>query len=137
MYPNVAFISRSCVQDYQIPNTKNIIKKGTPILIPAVALQRDEQYYSEPNTFNPGRFNDINPPGKDQLNQPWLPFGDGPRNCIAMRLGKMQVKVGLVQILQKFKFELHNELKNQTLKFDPKVFLLTPLGGIHLKVAKR
>lgn len=54
-----------------------------------------------------------------------------------MRLGKMQVKVGLVQILQKFKFELPNEWKNHELEFDPNVFLLTPLGGINLKVAKR
>lgn len=137
MYPNVAFISRMCVQDYLIPNTKNIIKKGTPILIPAVALQRDEKYYPEPEKFVPDRFNDENSFGKNQLYRPYLPFGDGPRNCIAARLGKMQVKVGLVQMLQKFKFELENELKNRKLEFDPKVFLLTPLGGINLKVVKR
>lgn len=82
MYPNVAFLSRTCVKDYRIPNTKNIIKEGTPILIPAVALQRDSRYYSQPDTFEPDRFSDENPAGKDQLNQPYLPFGDGPRNCI-------------------------------------------------------
>lgn len=133
----MAFISRVCVQDYRIPSTKNTIKKGTPILIPAVALQRDERYYSKPEEFDPDRFNDENPAGKNQLSRPYLPFGDGPRNCIAARLGKMQVKVGLVQMLQKFKFELPSELKSQKLEFDPKVFLLTPLGGIHLRVAKR
>lgn len=137
MYPNVAFISRSCVQDYRIPNTDKIIKKGTPILIPAVALHTDKRYYNEPENFNPNRFNGENPAGKDQLNQPYLPFGDGPRNCIAARLGKMQVKTGLVLCLQKFKYELSNNVKNQKLEFDPAVFLLTPLNGIHLKVARR
>lgn len=49
----------------------------------------------------------------------------------------MQVKVGLVQMLQTFKLELGDKLKNQQLKFDPKVFLITPLGSIDLKVTKR
>lgn len=137
LYPSVAFISRMCVQDYRIPNTSNIIREGTPILIPAVALHRDERYYNMPEEFDPGRFNGENPAGKNQLNRPYLPFGDGPRNCIAARFGKLQVKVGLVQILQKFKFELDSNLKSQKLEFDPKVFLLTPLGGINLKVANR
>lgn len=126
-----------CVQDYRIPNTNNIIEKGMPILIPAVALQRDERYYSNAQEFDPDRFNDESPAGKNQLKRPYLPFGDGPRNCIAARLGIMQVKVGLVQMLQKFKFDLQSELESQKLEFDPKVFLLAPIGGINLRVTKR
>lgn len=64
-------------------------------------------------------------------------IGDGPRNCIGMRLGKMQTKVGLVLMLQKFRFELENESKNRELEFDPKSALLAPLGGVHLRVFKR
>lgn len=54
-----------------------------------------------------------------------------------MRLAKIQVKVGLVQMLQKFEFVLQSELKNQKLEFDPKVFLLTPLDGINLNVIRK
>lgn len=137
LYPNIPFISRGCVKDYRIPNTENVIKKGTPILIPIVAMQRDEKYYSEPDSFIPDRFNDENLAEKYHLNQPYLAFGIGPRKCIAAKLGKLQVKVGLVQILQKFKFELDEKLKNQKLEFDPNIFLLTPRDGINLKVIKR
>lgn len=54
-----------------------------------------------------------------------------------MRLGKMQTKAGLVMMLQKFKFELEDKLKDKELKFDPKSFLLSAIGGISLKISRR
>ena len=54
-----------------------------------------------------------------------------------MRLGKMQTKVGLVMLLQKFKFELEDKYKNRELVIDPKSFLLSPKGGLKLSVSKR
>lgn len=136
-YPVLSTIPRVCVMDYQIPGTNCIIKKGTAIAIPAYALQFDDQYYEEPEKFNPDRFNEENSTGKNLVNRPYLPFGDGPRNCIAARMGKMQTKVGLVLMLQKCRFELDDRHKNRELELDPKSFLLAPRGGIHFKVFKR
>lgn len=86
LYPILPVLSRRCVQNYIIPGTDKIVEKGIEVFIPVMALQRDEKYYKNPNEFNPDRFNDENPAGKDQINQPYLPFGDGPRNCIGMLL---------------------------------------------------
>lgn len=130
-------MSRRCIQDYQIPGTDRYIEKGIEVLIPVLSLHRDEKYYSEPNQFNPDRFNDETPAGKDQLNHPYLPFGDGPRNCIGMRFGKMQTKVGLVLMLQKYRYELEDELKSREMEFDPKYGLLTSRSSINLKMFKR
>lgn len=125
------------MQNYNIPGTDKIIEKGVEVYIPVLALQRDEKYYKNANDFNPDRFNDENPAGRDQINQPYLPFGDGPRNCIGMRMGKMQTKASLVVFLQKYYYELEDRLKDWDMEFDPNVIMLSPVGGINLKIFKR
>lgn len=126
-----------CNQDYRIPGTDSVIEKGVEVIIPVISLHRDEKYYNEPNKFHPDRFNGENSAGKDQINQPYYPFGDGPRICIGMRLGRMQTKIGIVLMLQNYKYELDDGLKNREVEFDPKVFLISALGGIKLKIIKR
>lgn len=49
----------------------------------------------------------------------------------------MQTKTGIVMMLHKFRFEYEEKMKNRKMKFDPKAFLLAPLGGLHLRVIKR
>lgn len=107
------------------------------VQIPVYALHRDPKYYENPETFNPDRFSAENLAGVNQKDRVYLPFGDGPRKCIALRLGKMQTKVGLVMMLQKFKFELGDHLKNKNRQFDPKAFMPAPLEKIQLKIFKR
>ena len=52
-------------------------------------------------------------------------------------MGKMQTIVGLVLMLQNFRYELDDEIKNQELTFDPRSILLKPLDGINLRIFKR
>lgn len=125
------------MQDYKIPETDLIIEKGTEVLIPVISIHRDEKYYAQANEFIPDRFNDENPAGKDQINQPFLPFGDGPRNCIGMRLGKMQIKLSLVQMMQKWRYELEDKLKNHKIEIDPNTVFLNPRGVVNLKIFQR
>lgn len=136
-YPVAPFLTRTCVKAYQIPGTNQIIEKGVEMFVPVFALHRDEKYYENPTKFDPDRFNEEKLIDKNQINRPYYPFGDGPRNCIGMRFGKMQTKVGLIMMLQKFKFDLDDKLKDQELVMDPKSFLLAPLGGLKLHVSRR
>lgn len=128
-------LNRTCVKKYRIPGTNQFIEKGVEVFIPVLGLQRDENYYDNPDDFDPERWNEKNIVNIG--NRPYLPFGDGPRNCIGMRLGKMQTKVGLVLMLQKFNYELESNQENVILGFDPRHFLLQPQSNIYLKIAKR
>lgn len=137
LYPPAFNIVRVCTKDWQMPESNLVIEKGVTINVPAFAMQRDPKYYPNPERFIPERFSAENCAGKTFADMPYLPFGDGPRVCIGQRLGKMQVKVGLVTLLQNFRFDLSgNTLK--PLKISPQnVILLAPVGGLELKVSMK
>lgn len=128
---------RKCVKDYKIPGTNLVIEKGVGLVIPTYSLHRDPKYYPNPMIFNPDRFDKDNSEGKNQINRPFLAFGDGPRSCIGQRLAQMQTKVGLIMMLQEHKFDLVDELKNGELIMDPKSIITIPKGGLRLHVSKR
>lgn len=83
MYPSIPFLNRECTKDYKIPNSNIILKKNTNVLISNLGIQRDPEYYHKPNIFNPDRFSTENI--KTRPPYTYLPFGEGPRNCIGMR----------------------------------------------------
>lgn len=71
---------RKCTKDYCIPDTNIVIEKGLSVLIPALALQRDSEYFPDPEEFDPERFNEEN---KSKIQDyTYIPFGEGPRICI-------------------------------------------------------
>lgn len=137
LWPPVPVLTRICTKEYQIPKSNITIEKGTLVFIPVLGLQRDEQYFANPKEFMPERFAPENLAGKTFNNSPNLPFGEGPRVCIGLRLGKLQTKVGLIVMLQKFNFALSAKLQNKELVMSPKALLLAPEGGLELEVTKR
>lgn len=132
MHPPIPTLNRECTKDWQLPGTNSIIEKGTAVIISIYAIHMDPVLHPQPEIFRPDRFHSAT--AKSQL--AYFPFGDGPRVCIAQRLGKMQAKVGLVLLLQKYNFELAGNTK-KPLKISPATFLMVPVGGIQLKVTKR
>lgn len=130
-------INRTCLKEYQIPGTDKIIEKGVEIYISVLGLHRDANYYDEPDKFNPVRLSEKMSAGKNLVNRPYIPFGDGPRSCIGMRFGKLQTKVALVSMLHKFKYELADDLEKLDLEIDPRHFLLQPNSDINLRIIRR
>lgn len=68
---------------------------------------------------------------------PYLPFGDGPRNCIGMRMGIMEAKVCLAMMLKNFNYELGDQHIGKELEYSPTSFVAAPTSSIMLKVTKR
>lgn len=131
----VPSLVRKCTKDYRVPDTDITLEKGTVINIPIFAIQRDAKYYPNPNQFEPERFSKENQHGKTPLNMPYLPFGDGPRNCIGMRMGKLSTKFGIASMLLKFNIELDERHIGKELILGPTNII--PTTGIHLKFKPR
>nr|XP_022915731.1 probable cytochrome P450 6a20 [Onthophagus taurus] len=132
MYPPIHTLPRLCTQNYTLPNGA-IIEKGTPVFTSLLALQRDEDYFPEPNKFNPDRFSKEN---KRHITPfTFLPFGEGPRICVGLRFGMMQTRVGLSLFLKNYKVAPH-ESTRYPMQFDNQSAILSPKGKIILKHEK-
>ncbi|CAB3400439.1 unnamed protein product [Caenorhabditis bovis] len=100
LYPVAYFAcSREAVNDTILGKIK--IDKGTFIEANVMALHRDPEVWGEnAEEFHPERF-------LEKLENPrhvisWIPFGAGPRQCIGMRLGLTEAKLGLAHLLRKY-----------------------------------
>jgi cytochrome P450 len=99
-----AFVTeRKCTADYKIPETDLVIPKGMSLMIPINAVHHDENYYPDPEKFNPENFNAENKAKRHPY--AYLPFGIGPRNCIAMRFALVETKAALAHLIYNFKIE--------------------------------
>ncbi|XP_068081654.1 cytochrome P450 6B4-like [Anabrus simplex] len=133
-YPPVSILSRKCTLDYTIPGTNVRLDKGTRVIIPVFAIQRDSRYYSEPEQFDPERFTEENK--AQRHNCTYLPFGEGPRICIGMRFGLQQTKLGLVTLLSKFQFSACSKTDNPP-RLDPKALVTASISGAWLRINLR
>ncbi|GFG30581.1 hypothetical protein Cfor_10498 [Coptotermes formosanus] len=133
-HPPASNINRVVTQPYTIPNTTAELDKGVRVVIPVYAIHHDPRYYPEPDRFDPERFSDEAKSLRPHFT--YLPFGEGPRNCIGMRFGLLQTKVGLALLLSNFEFSVCEKTK-QPLELNPKSFIISAKGGIWLKISKR
>ncbi|KAF2881983.1 hypothetical protein ILUMI_24186 [Ignelater luminosus] len=132
-YPPVTGLSRKCIKDYKLPDTDITISKGTSVLIPVLGLHQDPEYFPDPEVFNPDRFSEENKSSIKPYS--YLPFGEGPRACIGLRFGLMQIRMGLTLLLKDYKITL-NEKTKVPLKMDPFAFVYTVEGDVWLNVEK-
>jgi len=77
--------------------------------ISADLLHMHPDFWHNPSQFYPERFVE-NP----ELVKEWfyLPFGGGPRNCVGMRLALLEIRLGLLRILQNFDVEFAGDSKD-------------------------
>ncbi|XP_063127920.1 cytochrome P450 3A2-like isoform X2 [Rattus norvegicus] len=105
LYPIGYRLERVCKKDIKLDGV--FIPKGSVVMIPFYTLQHDPQHWPEPEEFLPERFSKENKGSIDPY--VYLPFGNGPRNCIGMRFALMNMKLALTKVLQNFSFQLCEE----------------------------
>ncbi|XP_028644433.1 cytochrome P450 3A11-like isoform X2 [Grammomys surdaster] len=131
LYPTAARLGRACKKDVEINDI--LIPKGSAVIVPCYALHHDPEHWSEPEEFHPERFSKENMGSIDPY--VYLPFGNGPRNCIGTRFALMSMKLALTKILQNFSFQSCKETQIP-LKLCGKP-CLKPIKPIDVKVVLR
>lgn len=106
-WPPGVIMDRVCQKTYQLTDeTGHVVtlEKGDVVTIPVVGIHRDAQHYPNPEHFDPERFSDER---KNDIRPfTYLPFGAGPRNCIASRFALMECKAVLYYLLTNFTLEV-------------------------------
>lgn len=130
-HPVIPHLTRLAVADYKVPKTNWLLERDMRIFIPVDAIHHDPEIYPEPEKFDPERFT----PEAIAQRHPfaYLPFGDGPRNCIGMRFGELQTAIGVIQLLRHFRFKPSSRTLSPMV-YLKKNFLIAADGGIHLTV---
>lgn len=132
-YPALPFLERVAGENYELPNSNLTLEKGTPVYISNLGLHYDSEYYPEPYKYDPERFDEEKK--KNRRSCVYLPFGDGPHMCIGIRLGLLESKYGLVQILRNFEVSPCKETST-SIRLNPNALTLTALGGLYLNIKK-
>ncbi|XP_037027121.1 probable cytochrome P450 6a14 [Bradysia coprophila] len=133
-YPPVPTITRVANADYKIANTNITIEKGTSMVCSIYSIHTDPEIYPDPDKYDPDRFL----PEEIEKRHPlsFIPFGNGPRGCMAPRYANLLIKIALVKILTNFDFKLDHEKTMIPLKMAPKKLVFWPNNEIFINFTK-
>ncbi|KAK1991989.1 cytochrome P450 [Colletotrichum falcatum] len=87
------------------------VPEGTRVSLSQWPFQRSDKYFAQPGVFIPERFLD-DPRFVDDKISALMPFGIGPRNCIARNLAMCQIRLTLARMLWNFDLEIEDDSRN-------------------------
>lgn len=125
LYPPVGFFAREAKKDTQVRD--KLIKKGSGVVIAPWLIHRHEEFWTNPNGFNPSRFEG------EYKKDAYLPFGVGERICIGQGFAMQEAILILANILKTYKLELEEG-------FVPDVvgrLTVRSANGMRIKFSKR
>lgn len=101
LYPPVWIFSRQSLQDDLL--TDFDVPAGTEIFFSPYILHRTEEFWPDPEHFDPSRFG---PEGKyNKGDRPYFPFSLGPRRCLGEYFSFLEMKIHLGYLIQRFHME--------------------------------
>lgn len=99
------------------------IRKGTIILFNFYNLHRNEEWWGpDANKFNPENFSLEATEGRHPF--AYLPYSGGPRMCLGYQYATYNIKVGLIILLTRYRFETDLKLEDLRYKFSVTLKLL-------------
>ncbi|CAG7729685.1 unnamed protein product [Allacma fusca] len=130
--PVVTFIVRETSSETRVESLS--VPKGVSIHIPVWQIHHDPELWPDPFTFKPSRFSSSEK--KTHHSMAWIPFGAGPRNCVGMRFGLLQIKLAIARIIRSFRL-VPSPGTLTKLKLNVPTVTIVPEKKIYLKFEKR
>lgn len=103
IHPPVPGIARQAVRDVELDGY--FIPKGAQIGLTPAATHMDEDYWPNPEKFDPMRFS---PEGgiRDRHKYAWIPFSGGAHTCIGLHFAYMQAKLIMAHLLPHYQIKV-------------------------------
>nr|CAB3235879.1 cytochrome P450 4F4-like [Phallusia mammillata] len=129
IFPPAPLISRKLNKDIHFEGRK--ILKGTTVQLSIIGVQRNENFWDNPQEFRPDRFT-LDNSAKQNIHA-FIPFSAGPRNCIGQHFAMNEVKIVLAHILRRFKFTPDG---SREINYCHEI-IYRARGGLYLNIHKR
>ncbi len=98
LYPPGPLLVRAAMTQTEIGGFR--LKKGQVVIVPVFAIHRHRQLWTQPDAFDPARF----APGASYDRGAFLPFGMGPRLCLAAQFALTEMTVVISALVKAFNF---------------------------------
>ena len=99
LYPPAWTIARNVIDDDEVCGYK--IPAGSFVLLSPYITQRLEEFWPDPERFDPERFSAANVRGRHRF--AWFPFSAGPRVCIGKQFSMLEGLLILAQVMREFR----------------------------------
>jgi cytochrome P450 len=99
LIPPVLWGVRYSTDNFEIGGHQH--QKGSSVLYSSYVTHHMPELYSDPQKFNPYRWETIRPSAYE-----YFPFNAGPRRCLGAEFAMMEMKITLASLLQKYHFTL-------------------------------
>ncbi|XP_037039727.1 probable cytochrome P450 28a5 [Bradysia coprophila] len=106
------------------------IEKGTVVHIPIYSIHNDPDYFPNPTTFDPDRFESVDLKTMRDKGL-FFPFGHGHRMCLGMRFSTLQIKAAIAAIVSNFEISV-NPRTVEPIIVKPKEFLYLAVNNVYL-----
>lgn len=104
LYPPFWMLDREAVKDDQASGFS--IPGGTTVLLFIHGVHHSSKYWTEPEKFDPERFNKANSRGHQPFTH--LPFGAGPRGCIGEKYAMLQMLIILYRLIGSYDISIQS-----------------------------
>lgn len=112
MNPSFGDISKICTKEINLRGYDGLeckLKPGNIVIMSISATQNDQEFWPDPEKFDPERFSPEEVEKRSKYL--FLGFGQGPRTCVARRMGMLIGKAVLAKILMNYSLEVSKKMK--------------------------